>query len=105
MGPMEQDIIKQAVRTGQPIPDRIANAPNLTLGLELYFQAFFDLDSERGIGFGAVSRIPFSSIVEYCRAYDFSMDEMEDLIRIIRDMDLAYIHYFSEKVKIKNESK
>jgi hypothetical protein len=41
LGPHEQAIAKQAMRAGQPLPDRIANAPELEVGLQLYLQAFF----------------------------------------------------------------
>ena len=46
-GPHEVMIAQQSVRMGQPLPARIANAPELMLGLQVYLQAFFDLDSER----------------------------------------------------------
>ena len=49
MGKLEQQIAKQAVQAGREIPDKIANAPQLELGLDLYLSAFFDLESDRQV--------------------------------------------------------
>ena len=35
VGAFEQTLIRQATAAGQPIPDRVANAPRLQPGLEL----------------------------------------------------------------------
>src|ERR1044072_7269808 len=86
MGENEQSIAKQAVRAGQPIPERIANAPGLHIGLELFFNAYVDLDSERQAGFG-VGPIPWCSIAEYARAYDFDEETTEDLFFFVKRMD------------------
>lgn len=90
LGPHEQVIAKQAFRAGQPLPDRIANAPELRIGLQLYIQAFFDLDSERSHTMGLVS-IPWSSINDYAKAFDFDEDQTEDLFFLIRKMDNAHL--------------
>lgn len=87
---MEQGIINQAVRFNARIPDRIANAPVLREGLDLYLDAFFILDSER-YGGGSILPIPFSAIVNYAILYDLSEDQREDLIYFVRRMDSAHI--------------
>jgi len=86
VGPHEQAIIKQAVRMGNPIPDRIANAPKLEHGLEIYLQAFFDLDTERNRGNG-ICPIPWSSVSDYARAFEFDAEQTEDLHYFIRKLD------------------
>lgn len=90
MGPHEQTIAKQAMRAGQPIPARIANAPELHLGLELFLNAFFDLDSERQAGFG-IGPIPWSKIREYATAYRFDDELTEDLMFFVKQLDNAHM--------------
>jgi hypothetical protein len=96
IGSVEQNIIKQAIRFGQPIPERIANAPKLRQGLQLYMQAFFELDTERSIGM-AVGRIPWTSIIDYAKAYEFSEEQTADFVYFIRAMDNAHLKHLDEK--------
>lgn len=100
MGPHEQSIARQAAQAGLPLPDRIQNAPELTLGLGLYLGAFFELDSERSHAFGPTS-IPFTSIVNYARAFDFDDEQAEDLVYYIRKMDEVNLKRVAEKQKTK----
>lgn len=88
MGPHEQNLSKQAIRAGQPIPARILNAPQLNVGLELFLNAYFDLDTERQTGF-SVGPIPWSKIREYANAYDFDTDLTDDLFYFIKQLDAA----------------
>lgn len=87
---MEKDIAKQAIRSGQPLPERIANAPSLRFGLNFYLQAFFDLDSERSQGLG-LGRIPWLAIQEYARFYECDEEQTDCLIYFIRAMDSAHL--------------
>lgn len=96
LGSSEQNIIKQAVRSGQPIPDRIANAPEVSLGLLFYLQAFFDLDAERSQGFG-FGRIPWSATLQYASYYELDDETTDNLFRYIRLMDTAYLNYREEQ--------
>lgn len=96
MGPIEQNIIKQAMRFGQPIPDRILNAPELQNGLYLYLQAFFELDSERSHAFGA-RPIPWSSIKDYAAAFNFDECQTDDLFYFIRQMDNEHLKKLQKK--------
>lgn len=90
MGPHEQSISKQAIRAGQPIPARIANAPELHFGLELFLNAFFDLDTERQAGF-SIGPIPWSKIREYAKAYELDSDLSEDLMYFVKALDNAHM--------------
>lgn len=98
LGPIEQNLARQAYRNGQPLPDRIANAPELFTGLELYLEAFFELDTERSHGMG-ITMIPWSSIKFYCQAYKLSSEQAEDLVYFIRSMDIAHTKRLSDKAK------
>lgn len=96
LGESEQKIALAAMRAGQPLPDRIANAPELQLGLSLYLTAFFDLDSERSHSQG-VTMIPLSRVRSYAEDYEFDAEQTEDLIFFIREMDTAHCKRVGEK--------
>jgi hypothetical protein len=98
MGAIEQNIAKQAMLAGAPMPDRIANAPELKQGLELYLQAFFDLDSERNNSMGP-SFIPWSKMLEYAKHYLFDEEQTENLFFFIRQMDSAHLKRLEKKSK------
>lgn len=91
MGGIERDIVKQAVRSKQPIPDRILNAPTIRFGLDFFLQAFFDLDSERAVGFG-LGRIPWHSIRQYADEFELEGEYRESLFFFIHRMDTAYLN-------------
>jgi len=95
-GPNEQTIAKQSYMMGQPLPDFIANAPKLEIGLQLFLQAFFDLDTERSHSMG-VTAIPWSRIKDYAVAYELNNEDTEDLIYLIRQMDLSHTARIAKK--------
>lgn len=84
-----------------PFPDKIQNAPELGLGLELYYGAFLDLNSCRPMGMGGVYPIPWTSIKEYATVYEFDEDQTEALFFLIRHMDKAFIEH-SDKQQSKS---
>jgi hypothetical protein len=96
LGPIEQNLAKQAMRSGEPLPDRIANAPELTEGLQLYINAFFDLDNDRTHSF-SLTPIPWSSVDRYGVAFKFDEDQYEDLHYFIRRMDRAHLERLRQK--------
>jgi hypothetical protein len=97
MGATEQNIARMAHLIGQPMPERIANAPELQLGLGLYLQAFFDLDSERSHGM-SLTRIPWSSVKDYAIAFEFNEQQTEDLFYYIKRLDGANLQYLADKM-------
>lgn len=96
MGATGQNIAKQAVRSGEAIPDRILNAPKLRLGLSLYLSAFFDLDSQRPQGFG-LGRIPWLAIREYAAFYELDEEQTDCLLFFIQAMDVAHLKRLEKK--------
>lgn len=74
----------------EPLPDRIKNAPKLFAGLQLYFQAFFDLDAERSHQFG-FQAIPRSAIVNYCDELELDDEQRADMLHHVRGMDRAHL--------------
>lgn len=96
LGPTEQNIAKQAARSGMEIPDRIQKAPVLGLGLSFYLQAFFDLDADRNVGM-SLGRIPWSVVLQYAAFYRLTEEQTDCLTYIIREMDTAYTKYREEQ--------
>ena len=84
------------MRNGEPIPERIANAPELREGLFLYLQAFFDLDTERSHAL-APTAIPWSSMADYANVFGFSQEQKEDLFYLIRSMDSEHLKRIAKK--------
>ena len=75
----------------------IKNKPVLLPGLELYLQAFLDLNSERNHNFGLM-RIPWSSIKNYADHYNFNEEQTENLFYFINRMDNANLKELSKKL-------
>lgn len=86
------------MRFHQPIPDRIQNAPDLWLGLGLYYRGFLDLTSDRQIGM-AVGPIPMSVILEYCARYGIEGEQQEDFIWLVARLDQKYLAWSTKRGK------
>lgn len=77
------------------MPNAIANAPDLHLGLEAYFEAYMDLCSCRG-GMGD-GPIPWTAIHEYCQRLEFDEETCDDMLFYVRVMDDTWLAYQKEK--------
>lgn len=98
---MVRKIIRQCAREGSPLPKFIKEQPDLTLGLGLFYEAYWDLDSDRGgSGFG-VGRIRWSAIADYTRAHGFEEEQADALFYLIKVLDSAYLKYHAAKSKTK----
>jgi hypothetical protein len=96
-GPVERKIIEQCMRERLPLPRRIADAPSLEMGLELYLDAFFELLEDRASGF-SLGKIMWRSISSYCdRLEDLTDSQRDDLHYHVRAMDDAYITWAKSK--------
>jgi hypothetical protein len=87
LGQVEQRIVRECYLRKHALPDSIQNAPQLFLGLEIYWQAFADLSSCRAIGWGA-GPIPYTAIVDYARAWGL---DTEDTAFFMSEMDRVYM--------------
>lgn len=93
---MEQTIIRQCMRGRLPLPERIANAPRLQIGLELYYDAFWELGSCRAFGW-SMGPIPWVAINDYAETFDFDGEQREALFHYVRVMDQAYLNFHAPK--------
>lgn len=81
-----------------PLPQAIANAPELELGLDLFYLAFMDLTTCRSMGFGE-GPIPWSAVRDYCDELGLEGEQRDDMFIHIRLMDTAYLNHRASKVK------
>lgn len=74
-------------------PEALQNAPELLPGLDLYYEAFFALNSCRGMG----GPIPWTAIREYANYMGVEADEFDRLVLLIREMESERDQYLEEK--------
>lgn len=91
------------MREGLPLPQKIANAPTLQLGLQLFWVAFMELSSCRSSAMG-LGRIPWTAIKDWALAYELDEEQADDLFHAILAMDSAYLDHESKKDKKKNKT-
>lgn len=96
MGGIEKNIIAQAKRFKNKLPERIQNRPVLAWWLAFYYDAFIMLDADRTVGFD-ISLIPWSTLHAYAIAHGLEGDDYHDFIYLVRYMDLAYIKHRASK--------
>lgn len=82
-----------------PLPDKIANAPYLFQGLELFYMAFVDLTTCRGQGYGSEGPIGWLQIHEYCIVNDIQGEQREDTLYHVQHLDAAYLLFKGKKLK------
>lgn len=93
---VDESIYLQAKKNGQPLPEFLKNKPTLKKGLHYYMRAFFDLETERQVGF-AVFPIPILKIIEYGRFLKHTDEELSDFITIIQSLDAVALKYYRGK--------
>lgn len=89
-GNIESKIVELARQTNQPLPDKIANKPILLTGLHIYYRAFWECSSDRTVGM-AEGPLPWTAINQWAIRYDFTGDEFDRLVLLLKAMDSAYI--------------
>lgn len=79
------------------MPKRIANAPELRIGLEIYYAAFLDLISDRaGMGDGPISWLVIN---EYAKRHHLDDEQAEDLYYYLSALDETYLGHVKQKNK------
>jgi hypothetical protein len=98
-GPTEQKIRELCERERRPLPDAIANAPTLELGNELFYMAFSDLTSCRGMGQGFPGPIPWTAINTYCEVHGIEGEQREDVFYHVQHLDKSYLDWSAKRHK------
>lgn len=93
-GPVEERIIRECLREKRDFPKAIANAPSLSVGLGLYYEAFSELETCRGDWGGP---IPWTAIDAYCRRMEITGDQFSNMVAHIRAMDRAISEWRAEQ--------
>jgi hypothetical protein len=88
--------MQQCLREGLALPDRIANAPELLPGLELFYLGFVELTDSRQLGMG-LGPIPWKVIHDYCEALELDEEQTEAMHHHLREMDAAYLEHHRKK--------
>lgn len=78
--------MQQALRLNAPLPDKMANIPDLNLGLDFYLEVYLDLCSDKDIGFGE-GPIPWSSMDNWAKRYNIVGYEFERMVSVLRYAD------------------
>lgn len=93
-GDKDADIVIQAYRAKQKVPDRIANAPELLPWLTGEYEAFFELSTCRADGV-----IPWTALHQYAVAcgYAETLDDFQRFTWLMRAMDKVYIEHKAKK--------
>lgn len=73
------------------------NAPELELGLQLYYIGFLDLSSCRPVVGEVFGPIPFLSILEYCLIHEIEGEQREDFVWLIQRLDLKYLEKYGKQ--------
>lgn len=73
----------------EPSP-QLYEQPELFDTAIFYWNAFYDLSSDRSFGMG-VGPIPYSSVCRYAEAHGMGRDEFDYFHTIIRAMDTEYL--------------
>ena len=95
-GPSEKKIIEQCIRAGWSLPEKIANAPSILPGLELYYIGFIDLMSSRQVGM-APGPIWWTTIQEYCEKRQLDEDQTDTMHIHISALDALYLKQATKK--------
>lgn len=80
----------------RPLPEKIANAPSLLPGLELYYKGFMDLISSRMIGMGP-GPIWWDTIQTYCERTNLDDIQTEAMHHHVKNMDEVYLKHVDSK--------
>lgn len=98
--PSEKSIFKQLgrrkLKRGQKLelPSKMAQAPVLIWGLELYWNAWWDLEPDRRT---AKARLSWSQIMDYAARKGFDEYQTESTLHHVRAMDTAFLTWYGKK--------
>jgi len=103
LGTIEQSVIDRCRRMNLPLPDSVANPPDLDEGLEWYLAAFEELSSDRSCGMSP-GPIPGWAIRRFARDCYLAADEEDDLTYLVRRLDAAFLDHVSHRMNQKQKA-
>jgi hypothetical protein len=95
--------MEECIRRGQPPPESVQNAPELNLGLHLFYTAFLDLHGCRQLT-EVMGPIDWLAIDRYCERYDITDEQYEDMHYFVAKLDEAFLGHHRNKTKTAHEA-
>lgn len=89
---------------GQPLPAWFEEEPQLAPGEEFFLRAFWELSTERQIGW-ASGPIPHSAILGYGERAGLESSTMGLFVQVLRSMDAAYLGWLAKERERLNKSR
>lgn len=102
MGAVQGKLIEEMERDGIDLPDHIKNAPDLLVGLELFYNGFQELTTCRQLGM-SLGPIPWTAIDQYCVRYDIDGMQREDMFFHVEALDDTYRNEVEKKASKKGK--
>lgn len=97
-------VLRQSVRNNQPIPKKIADAPQLLPGLDFFYTGFLELCTCRSVGFGT-GPIPWTAVNEYAMRHSLTDEEFDTFSAAIKRLDVVYVQWREDKAKTERPKK
>ena len=83
--------IDRLEKKGRPLPADYLDRPLLAYGARFLWDAFWELTTERPMGFGAEGRIPYTAIRLFAHDHSLAGDAAGWFRTVIREMDAEYL--------------
>lgn len=96
---------RYAEKDESEIPDSLLNEPELLPGLDLYYEAFWELCPDRQMGMSGVGPIPYSSIRDYCLDWELNEELTLNMKKLVRKMDGMFLEWQENKAKQQSKIK
>jgi hypothetical protein len=93
---MCSDLAKRRQRLPDRTIQRLDDKPTLRPGLSLYWTAFAELKSTRGIGMD-IGSIPWTAVKQWCDEHDIRGDQRADVFHLVDAMDRAFLEWRARK--------
>ncbi len=94
-----EEVVREQMRINQmPAPRWIVEKPELKLGLEFYWKAFWELATCRHVAQGAEGPIPWLAMQAYANQFEIRGEEFDRFILILKHMDTEYLKTRGKKL-------
>lgn len=92
-----KQIEKQAKFFGRKLPKKTVKSGQLLPGLGRFYQAWWDLNTERQIGDFELGPIPWSAVDRYALTIGYRGLDRDYFVRVIRRTDSLYLESLARK--------
>lgn len=98
-GPHQDQIAAAAEEMGQPIPETVSDRPEIRPDLEIYWEAYMDLNGTRASGFG-LGPIPWTALDRFAARHGLDdPEEFQNLKEIVWLVDKEYLTWHEDQKK------